>query len=262
MEANSGTERNQFIQNLLKEFNDLGGLLFFSSLCSEGEQYTKIVFKFTKLAKLFMQPDNHSPITFKASDEIRDLRLLEELENNPIVSQRELSHKFGIALGVTNACLRRMARKGWIRVRDLNPRKIGYYLTPKGMVEKTRLTIHLISFRIQHYSELKRGIANRLLEMQRDGRQRIVFYGLSDEMEVAYITLQGVNLKLVGIVEDDEKVKPQIIFGYEIEPVSRVQELKPDAILITSLTENDKKKDRLKSIFNENPICIIDMNAP
>jgi hypothetical protein len=152
-----------------------------------------------------------------------------------------------------------MARKGLIRIRDLNPRKIGYYLTPKGFIEKTRLTIYLISFRVQHYSELKKVIANRLLEMQRDGRQRIVFYGVSDEMEVAYITLQGVNLKLVGIVEDDEKIIPRIIFGYEIEPVSRIQELKPDGILITSLTENEPKKDRLKRIFGQNSICIKDI---
>ena len=197
--------------------------------------------------------------SFKLSDEMRDLRLLEELERNPIVSQRELSHKFGIALGVTNACLKRMARKGLIRIRDLNPRKIGYYLTPKGFIEKTRLTIHLISFRVQHYSELKKVIANRLLEMQRDGKQRIVFYGVSDEMEVAYITLQGVNLKLVGIVEDDEKVSSRIIFGYEIEPVSRIQELKPDGILITSLTENEQKKERLGGIFKKNSVCIKDI---
>jgi DNA-binding MarR family transcriptional regulator len=196
---------------------------------------------------------------YKPSDKIRDLRLLEELEKNPIVSQRELSHKFGIALGVTNACLKRMARKGLIRIRDLNPRRIGYYLTPKGILEKTRLTIHLISFRVQHYTELKKVISNSLLEMQRDGMQRIVFYGVSDEMEVAYITLQGVNLKLVGIVEDDDKVTTRIIFGYEIEPVSRVQELKPDCILITSLSENEKKKETLKDIFGSNSIFIKDI---
>ena len=205
-------------------------------------------FNLQKLPKEEMTADNRN--IFKPSEDLRDLRLLEELEKNPIVSQRELSHRFGIALGVTNACLRRMARKGWIRIRDLNPRKIGYYLTPKGMLEKTRLTIHLISFRVQHYSELKKVIANRLLEMQRDGMQRIVFYGVSDEMEVAYITLQGVNLKLVGIVEDDEKIIPRIIFGYEIEPVSRIQELKPDGILITSLTENEKR-EKLESIFDQ-----------
>jgi DNA-binding MarR family transcriptional regulator len=199
---------------------------------------------------------------YKPSDKIRDLRLLEELEKNPIVSQRELSHKFGIALGVTNACLKRMARKGLIRIRDLNHRRIGYYLTAKGFAEKTKLTLHLISHIVHHYSELKKIIAERLLEMQRNGLQRAVFYGVSDEMEVAYITLQGVNLKLVGIVDDDEKVTSRIIFGYELEPVSRVQELKPDCILITSLTENDKKRDRLKSILGQNSICTKDICVP
>ncbi len=199
---------------------------------------------------------------YKPSDETRDLRILEELERNPIVSQRELSHKFNIALGVTNACLRRMARKGWIRIRDLNPRKIGYYLTPKGMIEKARLTLNLISFRVQNYAELKKIVANRLLEMENEGLKRLAFYGISDEMEVAYITLQGVNLKLVGIVDDDEKVTSRIIFGYEIEPVSRVQELNPDCILITSLIENEKKRDRVKSIFGQNSIYIKDICFP
>jgi len=200
-----------------------------------------------------------SPNIIRPSEEIRDLQLLEELGKNPIISQRELSHKFGIALGVTNACLKRMARKGWIRIRDLNPRKIGYYLTPKGVIEKARLTLNLISFRVQHYAELKKIIGNRLLEMQNKGLKRLVFYGVSDEMEVAYITLQGVNLKLVGIVEDDEKFEPKIIFGYEIEPVSRVQELKPDAILITSLTENGQKRESLKKIYGSNSIYIKDI---
>ena len=199
---------------------------------------------------------------FKPSGEIRDLRLLEELEKNPIISQRELSHKFGIALGLTNACLKRMARKGWVRIRGFDHRRIGYYLTPKGFVEKSRLTFHLVSGIVQHYSELKKIISQRLLEMQRNGLQRVVFYGVSDEMEVAYVTLQGVNLKLVGIVEDDEKFEAQIIFGYELEPVSRVQELKPDCILITSLTENGQKRERVKKIYGLNSICIKDICFP
>ena len=48
--------------------------------------------------------------SFKPPQEIRELNLLQELEKNPIISQRELSNKFGIALGVTNACLKRRTR--------------------------------------------------------------------------------------------------------------------------------------------------------
>jgi hypothetical protein len=204
-----------------------------------------------------MKRNNVSPL--KPSDEMRDLRLLEELEKNPIVSQRDLSHKFGIALGVTNACLKRMARKGWIRIRGFNHRKIGYYLTPNGFSEKAKLTLHLITYIVQHYSELKKIISQRLLEMQRDGLHRIVFYGVSDEMEVAYITLQGVNLKLVGIVEDDEKYRPQFIFGYELEPVSRIRELRPEGILITCILESEQKKDRVTEILDGSPVCVKDI---
>ena len=209
-----------------------------------------------------MEKQVESPNIFKPSGQMRDLRLLEELEKNPIVSQRELSHKFGIALGVTNACLKRMARKGLIRIRGFNHRKIGYYLTPKGFAEKTKLTLHLISYIVQHYSELKKIITQRLLEMQGDGLKRIVFYGVSDEMEVAYVTLQGVNLKLVGIVEDDEKFTPQFIFGYELESVSRINELKPDCVLITSLKETEQKRERLKVLLDKNRIPIEDICFP
>jgi len=196
---------------------------------------------------------------FKPSGEIRDLRLLEELERNPITSQRELSHKFNIALGVTNACLRRMVLKGWIRIQDRNHRRVGYYLTPKGFAEKEDLTLHLLSYTVHHYSELKRIINKRLLEMESDGKKRIVFYGVSDEMEVAYITLQGTNLKLVGIVEDDERFQPDIVLGYELEPVSRVKELKPECILITSLEESEKKKEKLQGLMDTKSLYISDI---
>ena len=60
---------------------------------------------------------------FKPSERMRDLQLLEEIEKNPKISQRELSNKFGIALGVTNACIKRMARRGLIKLKGHPPEK-------------------------------------------------------------------------------------------------------------------------------------------
>ena len=135
---------------------------------------------------------------FKPPQEMRELNILQELEKNPVISQRELSHKFGIALGVTNACLKRMARRGWIRITGLNHRRIGYYLTPTGFAEKAKLSLHLISWTVQHYAALKDIIGKRLLEMQQDGIERVVFYGVSDEMEIAYVTPPGGELETGG----------------------------------------------------------------
>jgi len=193
---------------------------------------------------------------FKPPQEMRELELLQELEKKPIISQRELSHKFGIALGVTNACLKRMVRKGWIRITGFNHHKIGYYLTPKGFAEKAKLTLHLISWTVQHYSTLKDIIEKRLLEMENEGIERIVFYGVSDEMEIALITLQDTNLKLLGIIEDDEKYVSRIIFGYELEPLSQVKGLRPDAVLITSVVGQDERKERLMKLLDSERVQI------
>jgi len=187
---------------------------------------------------------------FRPPQEMRELSLLQELEKNPIVSQRALSNKFGIALGVTNACLKRMVRRGWIRITSLNHHKIGYFLTPKGFSEKANLTLHLISWTVQHYSTLKDIIGKRLLEMQNKGVERIVFYGVSDEMEIAYVTLQGLNLKLVGIVEDKEKMDRKEVFGFELREVNQIGVLNPDAVLITSLIGQEEKKEKLKRFLN------------
>jgi DNA-binding MarR family transcriptional regulator len=187
---------------------------------------------------------------FRPPQEMKELSLLQELEKNPIISQRELSNKFGIALGVTNACLKRMVRRGWIRIMSLNHHKIGYFLTPKGFAEKTKLTLHLISWTVQHYSKLKDIIGIKLLEMQNQGVKRIVFYGVSDEMEIAFVTLQGLNLKLVGIVEDEEKIERKEVFGFELCNVNQIGVLNPDAVLITSFTDQEEKKEKLKRFLN------------
>ena len=191
-----------------------------------------------------------NPDLYRPPQEMRELNLLQELEKNPIVSQRELSNKFGIALGLTNACLKRMGRRGWIRIMGLNHRRIGYYLTPKGIAEKARLTVHLVSWTIQHYAALKEMIAGGFLEMQNTGIERVVFYGVSDEMEVAYLTLQGVNLKLVGIVEDEDKIIPRKIFGFELMNLNQIDTLRPDGVLITSLSNQVERAERLKEFID------------
>ena len=196
---------------------------------------------------------------FRPPQEIRELSLLQELEKNPIVSQRELSNKFGIALGVTNACLKRMARRGWIRIMSLNHHKIGYFLTPKGFTEKAKLTLHLISWTVQHYSTLKDIIGVKLLEMQNKGVERIVFYGVSDEMEIAYVTLQGLNLKLVGIVGDGDEVTIKEIFGFKLTGVEQVMSLNPEVILITSLSDVEERRRSLEKYIDFTKVKVLSL---
>lgn len=183
-----------------------------------------------------MAPDYYS--LFKPSERMRDLQFLEEIEQNPKISQRELSHKFGIALGVTNACIKRMARRGLIILKGIPPRNIAYYITPKGFAEKANLALRAFSLNIRHYAEMKKQISNKLIEMENDGNKRVAFYGISDEMEIAYIILKGSRMKLVGIMDKEENWGKRIL-GYKVISPKEMMDLDPDAILITSMNEKN-----------------------
>jgi DNA-binding MarR family transcriptional regulator len=194
--------------------------------------------------------DNKNSL-FKPSESMRDLQFLEELEKTPNLSQRELSNKFGIALGVTNACLKRMARRGWIRLGKIPPRRIGYFLTPKGFAEKAKLTMTFLSYNIHHYSRLKTMIVEKFLEMASQGVKRVIFCGVSEEMEVAYVILQGTGMELVAIVDDNDGVKGKNILGKKAKDPGEIDSMGADAVLITSILEKERILKNLKKRKNK-----------
>jgi DNA-binding MarR family transcriptional regulator len=85
-----------------------------------------------------------------SQDHFRSLQILDELAKNDNVTQRDLSSRLGIALGLVNSYVKNLVAKGYITVKAIPPKRYGYYLTPKGIMEKTRLACDLL----QDYSLL------------------------------------------------------------------------------------------------------------
>jgi len=79
-------------------------------------------------------------MTGKNSDELRELELLEALVEDPEVRQVDLATRLGVAVGTVNWLLKRLASKGFLKVRRIGRWKWRYLLTPRGMSEKARLT--------------------------------------------------------------------------------------------------------------------------
>ena len=90
------------------------------------------------------------------------LNLLRKIKNNPESSQRELAEQLGFSLGKLNYCLKALKFKGLIKINNFtkNPKKINYIyvLTPKGIAEKTKLTVNFMKKKMQEYDELKRDL--------------------------------------------------------------------------------------------------------
>jgi hypothetical protein len=99
--------------------------------------------------------------------------------------------------------------------------------------------LHFFSYNIQHYAEMKKLISKKLLEMQQGGIKRVVFFGVSDEMEIAYVTFQGSEMKLVGIADEDGGRQGTKLFGHKVLSLGEMKGLNPDAILVTCLREQN-----------------------
>ena len=88
--------------------------------------------------------------------------VLRKIQQNPGSSQRELAEDLGFSLGKLNYCLKALKVKGLVKIKNFekNPNKINYIyvLTPKGVAEKTKLTLNFMKRKMKEYDELKRGV--------------------------------------------------------------------------------------------------------
>ena len=91
--------------------------------------------------------------------------VLRKIKNNSETTQRQLAKDLGFSLGKLNYCLKALKNKGLVKIENFkkNPKKINYIyiLTPKGIAEKTKLTLNFMQRKIEEYDELKEELKKR-----------------------------------------------------------------------------------------------------
>ena len=91
--------------------------------------------------------------------------VLRKINDKPQSSQRELAEELGFSLGKLNYCLKALQEKGLVKIENFkkNPKKINYIyvLTPRGLAEKTKLTLNFMKRKMKEYEELKKEIEKR-----------------------------------------------------------------------------------------------------
>ena len=87
--------------------------------------------------------------------------VLRKIKKVPESSQRELAEELGFSLGKLNYCLKSLQKKGLIKLKNFQkqPNKIKYLkyvITPKGIAERTKLTLNFMKRKMKEYDELKK----------------------------------------------------------------------------------------------------------
>lgn len=172
----------------------------------------------------------------------RDLQLLNEVERDGCVTQRTLAQKLGVALGLTNLYLKRLARKGYIKITTIPRNRIKYLLTPSGIAEKSRLTYQYMQYSLCYYREIRERLRRTLSALADTGAKRVVIYGTGELAELAYLSLRETPLVLVGFVDGPGD---RFFLSYPRFPVEMLAEWDFDAVLIAQLEDVDRIREQL-----------------
>jgi len=171
------------------------------------------------------------------NQDIRTLKILEEIDNDLTPTQRDLSKKLNISLGLVNLFIKRLGKKGYFKIKAIPKNRVRYILTPKGAAEKSRLTYKYIQFSFDFYKKARRELQKLFNDLMDQGVERIVFWGVSDMAEIAYISLQETDISLVAVV-DDEKIGDNFL-GFEITNSKMLHSIVFDRIFVTSVDSKD-----------------------
>ena len=178
--------------------------------------------------------------------DIRTLKILEKFDNDVVPSQRDLARDLNISLGLVNSFIKRLVKKGYFKARHVPKNRMRYFLTPKGASEKTRLTYEYIQHSYNFYKEARQKLRDLYTELESQNVSSIVFYGAGDLAEIAYLSLQETNIKLVAVVDDEKKGKR--FTRYIVEHPDRLDALTFDRILITSLNFKESIYQRIAGL--------------
>ena len=86
--------------------------------------------------------------------------VLRRLQKKPKASQRELAEDLGFSLGKLNYCIKALQRKGYVKLKNFKKKDnkikyLQYVITPRGIAERTKLTISFMRRKMKEYDELK-----------------------------------------------------------------------------------------------------------
>lgn len=129
------------------------------------------------------------------------LELLDAIAQRSDVSQRHLAAKLGIALGLTNSYLKRCAKKGYVKIKEVPANRYLYYLTPKGFVEKSRLTARFLSTSLRFYRQAAESCSELFRVCESNDWRRVVLCGASDLAEIAFTRCVGHRVEVVGVYD-------------------------------------------------------------
>ena len=174
----------------------------------------------------------------KPLDSSRSLQLLSEISGEEPLSQRELSRRLGIAVGLVNSYLKNLVSKGFVRVKNFPSNRYAYLLTPQGLAEKSRLAYQHLSYFTSLYTIARQDYLDLFRRLEGSGVREVIFCGVDEVAEVAYLSLRETGLELVAVMDDGRQ--GETFFGLPVVSIAEGLRGVNAPVVIASLKRRDE----------------------
>jgi DNA-binding MarR family transcriptional regulator len=119
-----------------------------------------------------------------------EFKIIYEIGKDLNTTQRKISHRIGLSLGMTNLVIKKLIAKGYVKVKGLNRRQIQYILTPRGFTEKVKKTHRYLLGTIDTLKKVKEKIQDTVLEYYEKGERNFTILGKGEFANIVEISLR------------------------------------------------------------------------
>jgi len=197
---------------------------------------------------------------FKPTPLYKEYMILDLIEKNRNITQRELSENINASVSMINSYLDIYEKSGLIIRRYISDKKIEYIITKKGIERKKVLNIGFLKASHKIYSNAKENIKQFLNQLIYKGYKDILLYGAGEVAELLLLVLNDddtFDIKIKGIIDDDKEKQGKFLFNIPILNNEKIDEIKHDGILISSFMNRETIYDKLNLLkYNKKNIIM------
>lgn len=161
-------------------------------------------------------------------NELRELEILKHVEQTPELNNRMAASKLGCSVKLAHELLKKMVDRGTLHVKKLHSRRWDYFLTPKGITEKARLTYEFLDFSMQFYQEARKKSSQVCKNIAKEDLKSIAFIGAGDLAEIVYLGVKEWNLELTEVYDETERS----FLGHEVLALDKIIKSEAEAIIV------------------------------
>ncbi|MCX6985700.1 MAG: hypothetical protein NT118_13275 [Lentisphaerae bacterium] len=161
-------------------------------------------------------------------NELFELEILKHVESTPRLNNRMAASKLGCSVKLAHALLSKMVDKGLLHVTKHHARRWDYFLTPRGISEKARITYEFIDFSMQFYHEARRESSRVCRTLAESGKKEVAFLGDGELAEIAYLGVKEWGLELKEVYGEKKKE----FLGHKVLPFDSADSSSSEAIIV------------------------------